>query len=95
MTSPDYSFHILFQLVILVFQINYVELVTLWINNLQFNLKRGGQRVATMLMYLTDGVEGGETHFPQVSWICTLWCVACVCLHVMCCSCVTFCILLF
>ncbi|KAK1682419.1 hypothetical protein QYE76_043267 [Lolium multiflorum] len=30
-----------------------------------FNLKRGGQRVATMLMYLTDGVEGGETHFPQ------------------------------
>uniref|UniRef100_A0ACD5UZB7 Uncharacterized protein n=1 Tax=Avena sativa TaxID=4498 RepID=A0ACD5UZB7_AVESA len=30
-----------------------------------FNLKRGGQRVATMLMYLTDGVEGGETHFPM------------------------------
>ncbi|KAF0893580.1 hypothetical protein E2562_027306 [Oryza meyeriana var. granulata] len=30
-----------------------------------FNIKRGGQRVATMLMYLTDGVEGGETHFPQ------------------------------
>ncbi|KAK3142887.1 hypothetical protein QOZ80_4BG0353330 [Eleusine coracana subsp. coracana] len=30
-----------------------------------FNLKRGGQRVATMLMYLTDGVEGGETHFPR------------------------------
>lgn len=30
-----------------------------------FNLKRGGQRVATMLMYLTDGVEGGETHFLQ------------------------------
>uniref|UniRef100_A0A0E0CC69 Fe2OG dioxygenase domain-containing protein n=1 Tax=Oryza meridionalis TaxID=40149 RepID=A0A0E0CC69_9ORYZ len=29
------------------------------------NIKRGGQRVATMLMYLTDGVEGGETHFPQ------------------------------
>jgi prolyl 4-hydroxylase len=37
---------------------------------LQFNLKRGGQRVATMLMYLTDGVEGGETHFPQVSSHC-------------------------
>ena len=37
---------------------------------LQFNLKRGGQRVATMLMYLTDGVEGGETHFPQVSRHC-------------------------
>lgn len=30
-----------------------------------FNLKRGGQRVATMLMYLTDNVEGGETHFPM------------------------------
>ncbi|WZY91614.1 hypothetical protein YC2023_063943 [Brassica napus] len=29
-----------------------------------FNLKRGGQRVATMLMYLTDDVEGGETYFP-------------------------------
>ncbi|KAF1860686.1 hypothetical protein Lal_00000099 [Lupinus albus] len=29
-----------------------------------FNLKRGGQRVATMLMYLTDNVEGGETYFP-------------------------------
>ncbi|KAF0898667.1 hypothetical protein E2562_009176 [Oryza meyeriana var. granulata] len=26
---------------------------------IQFNIKRGGQRVATMLMYLTDGVEGG------------------------------------
>lgn len=32
----------------------------------QFNLKRGGQRVATMLMYLTDDVEGGETYFPLV-----------------------------
>ncbi|KAJ6845951.1 prolyl 4-hydroxylase 1 isoform X2 [Iris pallida] len=30
-----------------------------------FNLKRGGQRIATMLMYLTDNVEGGETHFPM------------------------------
>ncbi|KAH0449757.1 hypothetical protein IEQ34_020449 [Dendrobium chrysotoxum] len=32
---------------------------------IQFNLKRGGQRVATMLMYLNDEVEGGETHFPM------------------------------
>ncbi|GLT59558.1 hypothetical protein SLA2020_323700 [Shorea laevis] len=30
-----------------------------------FNLKRGGQRIATMLMYLSDGVEGGETYFPM------------------------------
>lgn len=30
-----------------------------------FNLKRGGQRVATMLMYLSDNVEGGETFFPS------------------------------
>ncbi|KAG9142228.1 hypothetical protein Leryth_007665 [Lithospermum erythrorhizon] len=29
-----------------------------------FNIKRGGQRVATMLMYLNDNVEGGETYFP-------------------------------
>ncbi|PIN23753.1 Prolyl 4-hydroxylase alpha subunit [Handroanthus impetiginosus] len=31
-----------------------------------FNLKFGGQRVATMLMYLSDNVEGGETYFPKV-----------------------------
>ncbi|KAG7029070.1 Prolyl 4-hydroxylase 1 [Cucurbita argyrosperma subsp. argyrosperma] len=31
----------------------------------KFNLKRGGQRIATMLMYLTDNVEGGETYFPK------------------------------
>ncbi|KAL8139741.1 hypothetical protein V2J09_005762 [Rumex salicifolius] len=29
-----------------------------------FNVKRGGQRIATMLMYLSDNVEGGETYFP-------------------------------
>ncbi|KAM2087607.1 hypothetical protein ACFX1T_031774 [Malus domestica] len=32
-----------------------------------FNLKRGGQRVATILMYLSDNVEGGETIFPTAS----------------------------
>eukprot|EP00897_Mesotaenium_endlicherianum_P001381 jgi/Mesen1/1270/ME001296S00227 len=31
---------------------------------IQANLKRGGQRVATMLMYLTTPLEGGETIFP-------------------------------
>ncbi|GKV37739.1 hypothetical protein SLEP1_g45734 [Rubroshorea leprosula] len=30
-----------------------------------FNVKYGGQRIATMLMYLSDGVEGGETYFPM------------------------------
>lgn len=30
-----------------------------------FNVKRGGQRIATILMYLSDNVEGGETHFPM------------------------------
>ncbi|XP_054821304.1 prolyl 4-hydroxylase 1-like isoform X2 [Prosopis cineraria] len=29
-----------------------------------FNLKKGGQRIATMLMYIGDNVEGGETYFP-------------------------------
>lgn len=28
------------------------------------NLQRGGQRVATVLMYLEAAEEGGETHFP-------------------------------
>ncbi|KAA0044633.1 prolyl 4-hydroxylase 1 isoform X7 [Cucumis melo var. makuwa] len=32
---------------------------------LQFNLKRGGQRIATMLMYLSENIEGGETYFPK------------------------------
>ncbi|KAG2726187.1 hypothetical protein I3760_01G100800 [Carya illinoinensis] len=30
-----------------------------------FNVKRGGQRIATILMYLSDNVEGGETYFPM------------------------------
>lgn len=30
-----------------------------------FNLQRGGQRIATVLMYLSENVEGGETHFPM------------------------------
>ncbi|XP_031477677.1 prolyl 4-hydroxylase 1 [Nymphaea colorata] len=30
-----------------------------------FNLERGGQRIATMLMYLSDNVQGGETYFPM------------------------------
>jgi prolyl 4-hydroxylase len=31
----------------------------------EFNKKRGGQRVCTVLMYLTTPEEGGETVFPQ------------------------------
>ncbi|XP_028778426.1 prolyl 4-hydroxylase 1-like isoform X1 [Neltuma alba] len=30
-----------------------------------YNLKNGGQRIATVLMYLSDNVEGGETYFPK------------------------------
>ncbi|KAL9264071.1 Prolyl 4-hydroxylase 1-like protein [Drosera capensis] len=30
-----------------------------------YNVKRGGQRIATVLMYLSDNVEGGETYFPM------------------------------
>ncbi|XP_015887059.3 prolyl 4-hydroxylase 1 [Ziziphus jujuba] len=30
-----------------------------------FNLKRGGQRIATVLMYLSEDVVGGETYFPM------------------------------
>lgn len=29
------------------------------------NIARGGHRIATVLMYLTDVVKGGETLFPS------------------------------
>jgi len=31
-------------------------------------LQRGGQRVATFLVYLNDGYEGGETSFPRLDY---------------------------
>lgn len=31
-------------------------------------LRNVGQRVATVLVYLNEGYEGGETHFPLLNW---------------------------
>ena len=33
----------------------------------QFSLKRGGQRVATLIVYLNTVEEGGETIFPKLN----------------------------
>lgn len=31
-------------------------------------LRTLGQRIVTVLVYLNDGYEGGETHFPHLNW---------------------------
>lgn len=31
-------------------------------------LQTVGQRIATVLVYLNEGYEGGETHFPRLNW---------------------------
>lgn len=31
-------------------------------------LRQLGQRIATVLVYLNEGYEGGETHFPRLKW---------------------------
>ncbi len=33
-----------------------------------YRLTRGAQRAVTFLLYLNDDYEGGETHFPNISW---------------------------
>ncbi len=37
-------------------------------NNDASRRKPGSQRVLTFLLYLNDDYEGGETHFPTISW---------------------------
>ncbi|XP_027189335.1 probable prolyl 4-hydroxylase 3 [Cicer arietinum] len=37
-----------------------------------FSVRHGGQRIATMLMYLSDVEEGGETVFPYANRILVL-----------------------
>jgi hypothetical protein len=32
------------------------------------DLARSGQRIATFLVYLNEGYEGGETEFPKLGW---------------------------
>ena len=35
----------------------------------QINYNKTGQRIATMLMYLSDNFDGGETYFPMVNFL--------------------------
>lgn len=43
-------------------------------------IDHGGQRVVTMLMYLSTPDEGGETVFPDAERkVCGFWMCVCVC----------------
>ncbi|MCL7031285.1 hypothetical protein MKW94_013152 [Papaver nudicaule] len=64
-SDTELFFHTCFVLVFVslsLSQIWFINAVLCWV---QFNLKRGGQRIATVHMYLSDNVEGGETYFPM------------------------------
>ncbi|KAI3907234.1 hypothetical protein MKW92_025238 [Papaver armeniacum] len=45
----------------------YLRLHQDYLSDTTYIEQSGGQRIATMLMYLSDNVEGGETYFPKAT----------------------------